>query len=73
MKMDKVLLKDLKRYWMIQEMQNIQRKPNKIWVDHGSEFYNNKFKVFFKKKMTLKRIQLLMKENQLLQKDLSRL
>ena len=19
------------------------RKPNKIWVDHGSEFYNNKF------------------------------
>ena len=20
------------------------RKPNKIWVDHGSEFYNNKFK-----------------------------
>ena len=24
------------------------RKPNKIWVDHGSEFYNNKFKIFFK-------------------------
>ena len=23
------------------------RKPNKIWVDHGSEFYNNKFKSFF--------------------------
>ena len=22
------------------------RKPNKIWVDHGSEFYNNKFKSF---------------------------
>ena len=22
------------------------RKPNKIWVDHGSEFYNNKFKGF---------------------------
>ena len=24
------------------------RKPNKIWVDHGSEFYNNKFKNFLK-------------------------
>ena len=22
------------------------RKPNKIWVDHGSEFYNNKFRSF---------------------------
>ena len=25
-----------------------KRKPNKIWVDHGSEFYNNKFKGFLK-------------------------
>ena len=24
------------------------RKPNKIWLDHGSEFYNNKFKSFLK-------------------------
>ena len=24
------------------------RKPNKLWVDHGSEFYNNKFKSFLK-------------------------
>ena len=24
------------------------RKPNKIWVDHGSEFYNNKFQRFLK-------------------------
>ena len=48
------------------------RKTNKIWVDHGSEFYNNKFKSSFKK-MILKCIQLLMKENQSLQKDLSRL
>ena len=24
------------------------RKPNKIWVDHGSESYNNKFKSFLK-------------------------
>ena len=25
-----------------------QRKPNKIWVDQGSEFYNQSFKDFFK-------------------------
>ena len=25
-----------------------RRKPNKIWVDEGSEFYNNSFKDFFK-------------------------
>ena len=25
-----------------------RRKPNKIWVDQGSEFYNNSFKDFFK-------------------------
>ena len=25
-----------------------RRKPNKIWVDQGSEFYNNYFKDFFK-------------------------
>ena len=25
-----------------------QRKPNKIWVDHGSEFYNQPFKDFLK-------------------------
>ena len=24
------------------------RKPNKIWVDQGSEFYNTSFKYFFK-------------------------
>ena len=24
------------------------RKPNKIWVDKGSEFYNNSFKKWFK-------------------------
>ena len=24
------------------------RKPNKIWVDQGSEFYNNSFKAFLK-------------------------
>ena len=25
-----------------------RRKPNKIWVDQGSEFYNESFKDFFK-------------------------
>ena len=25
-----------------------QRKPNKIWVDQGSEFYNQSFKDFLK-------------------------
>ena len=25
-----------------------KRKPNKIWVDQGSEFYNKSFKDFFK-------------------------
>ena len=25
-----------------------ERKPNKIWVDQGSEFYNNSFKDFLK-------------------------
>ena len=29
-------------------LKNSNRKPNKIWVDHGSEFYNNKFKRFLK-------------------------
>ena len=24
------------------------RKPNKIWVDQGSEFYNKSFKIFLK-------------------------
>ena len=35
-------MKDLKK------ILSYDRKPNKIWVDHGSEFYNNKFKSFLK-------------------------
>ena len=27
-----------------------RRKPNKIWVDQGSELHNNSFKDFLKKK-----------------------
>ena len=29
-------------------MNNSSRKPNKIWVNNGKEFYNNKFKNFLK-------------------------
>ena len=29
-------------------LKNSDRKPDKIWVDHRSEFYNNKFKNFLK-------------------------
>ena len=29
-------------------MDSSDRKPNKIWVDHGSKFYDNKFKKFLK-------------------------
>ena len=29
-------------------LDDFNRKPNKLWVDHGSEFYNNKFKKFLK-------------------------
>ena len=39
-----ILLKNKKGLKKI--LKNSGRKPNKIWVDHGSEFYNNKFKKF---------------------------
>ena len=29
-------------------LDRLKRKPNKIWVDQGSEFYNNLFKTFLK-------------------------
>ena len=29
-------------------MKESDRKPNKIWVDKGSEFYNNSFKKWLK-------------------------
>ena len=44
-------LKDKKGTSIVNEFQKIiskGRKPNKIWVDHGSEFYNNCFKGFLK-------------------------
>ena len=43
-----VLLKDKKGVSIVNAFQNIldsqKRKPNKIWVDQGSEFYNSQFK-----------------------------
>ena len=44
-----MLLKNKKGESIVEGFQKILisgRKPNKIWVDHGSEFYNNKFKSF---------------------------
>ena len=43
-----VPLKDKKGASIVNAFQSIlnnsKRKPNKIWVDQGSEFYNNHFK-----------------------------
>ena len=68
-----VLLKDKKGVSIVNAFQSIlkksNRKPNKIWVDQGSEFYNNVFKKMVKT-MKLVCIQHLMKESLLLLKDL---
>ena len=45
------------------------RKPNKIWVDKGSEFYNRSMKLWLEKDNT-EMYQYIMKENLLLLKDL---
>ena len=45
-------LKDKKRVSIVNAFRKIldisNRKPNKIWVDQGSEFYNNYFKNYLK-------------------------
>ena len=44
-------LKDKRGISIVNAFQKIiskGRKPNKIWVDQGSEFYNNSFKDFLK-------------------------
>ena len=46
-----VPLKDKRGTSIVNVFQKIipeRRKPNKIWVDQGSEFYNNSFKNFWK-------------------------
>ena len=45
------------------------RKPNKIWVDNGSEFYNSSFKKWLKDN-NIEIYSTKMKENLLLLKDL---
>ena len=44
-------LKDKRGISIVNAFQKIiskGRKPNKIWVDQGSEFYNNSFRDFLK-------------------------
>ena len=41
-------LKNKKGDSVLEGFKNKNKKANKIWVDHGSEFYNNKFKNFLK-------------------------
>ena len=48
-----VLLKDKKGVGIVNAFQKIvkksnQRKPNKVWVEKGSEFYSNSFKTSLK-------------------------
>ena len=68
-----VPLKDKKGISIVKAFQSIlkqsNRKPNKIWVDKGSEFYNADFKKWCEI-MILLCIQHIMKENLLLLKDL---
>ena len=66
-------LKDKKGVSIVTAFQSIlkqlNRKPNKIWVDKGSEFYNASFKNGCKIMISLC-IQQIMKENLLSLKDL---
>ena len=47
-----VPIKDKKGTSIVNAFEKIisKRKPNKIWVDQGNEFYNNSFKGFFENK-----------------------
>ena len=69
-----VPLKDKKGISVVNAFQKIlkqsDRKPNKIWVDKGSKFYNNSFKKWLKDNDIEVCIQYIMKENQLLLKNL---
>ena len=68
-----VPLKDKKSVSIVTAFQSIlkqsNRKPNKIWVDKGSEFYNGSFKNWLQDNILLC-IQQIMKENLLLLKGL---
>ena len=68
-----VPIKDKKGVTIVNTFQKIlddsNRKPNNIWVDKGSEFYNNSFKKWLKDN-DIRCTQYIMKEIQLLLKDL---
>ena len=68
-----VLLKDKKGVSIVKAFQSTlkqsNRKPNKIWVDKGSEFFNASFKKWMRDNARLC-IQQIMKENLLLLKGL---
>ena len=66
-------LKDKKGISIVNAFQKIfkksDRRPNKIWVDKGSEFYNNSFKKWLKDD-NIEMYSIHNEENQLLLKDL---
>ena len=47
-----ITIKDIKGTSIVNAFNKIlsdsNKKPNKIWIDQGSEFYNNSFKDFLK-------------------------
>ena len=67
-----ILLKDKNYIKITNAFQKIldksNRKPNKIWVDKGSKFYNRSLRLWLEKS-NMKCIQHIMKENLLLRKD----
>ena len=69
-------LKDKKCITIVNAFEKVldtsDHKPNKIWVDKGSQFYNSSFKKWSKEK-DIKIIQHIMKENLLLLRDLLQL
>ena len=67
-----VPLKDKRGITIVNAFQEIiskGRKPNKIWVDQGGEFYNKLLKRFLKRN-NIEMFRHKMKENLLLLKDL---
>ena len=68
-----ILLKDKKGVSIVNAFQKVldksARKPNKIWVEKGGEFYNSSFKKQLKDN-DMKSILYITRENMLLLKDL---
>ena len=68
-----VPLKDKKGVSIVNAFRKIlkesDRRPNKIWADKGSEFYNNSFKKWLKDN-DIEMYSNIMKENRLSLKDL---